>query len=110
MSMITTAGWERTGWWARRAGRRGDLDARWAAKGEDLFWHGYEIHISPTGFLVGEANPFAASVPLIRVPATPPATSDMEVVVVVGIAVAVAAVLICTCSVVVLRRRRRERG
>ncbi|MFF3672070.1 transposase [Microtetraspora malaysiensis] len=25
-----------------------DIDARWAAKGEDLFWNGYKVHISET--------------------------------------------------------------
>jgi transposase len=25
-----------------------DLDARWAAKGEDLYWNGYKVHISET--------------------------------------------------------------
>ncbi|WP_433425902.1 IS1182 family transposase [Microtetraspora malaysiensis] len=25
-----------------------DMDARWAAKGEDLFWNGYKVHISET--------------------------------------------------------------
>lgn len=25
-----------------------DLDTRWAAKGEDLFWNGYKVHISET--------------------------------------------------------------
>ena len=25
-----------------------DLDARWAAKGEDLFWNGYQVHICET--------------------------------------------------------------
>jgi hypothetical protein len=25
-----------------------DLDARWAAKGDDLFWNGYKVHISET--------------------------------------------------------------
>ncbi|MBS2554817.1 hypothetical protein KGQ19_49025, partial [Catenulispora sp. NL8] len=23
-----------------------DLDTRWAAKGDDLFWNGYKVHIS----------------------------------------------------------------
>jgi hypothetical protein len=25
-----------------------DLDARWAAKGEELFWHGYKMHLTET--------------------------------------------------------------
>jgi len=32
----------------RRISSPYDLDARWAAKGDDLFWNGYKVHISET--------------------------------------------------------------
>jgi transposase len=31
-----------------RIGSPYDPDARWAAKGEDLFWHGYKVHLTET--------------------------------------------------------------
>ncbi|WP_169806582.1 transposase [Microtetraspora malaysiensis] len=33
-----------------------DIDARWAAKGEDLFWHAYKVHISETCHTIADAK------------------------------------------------------
>lgn len=33
-----------------------DTDARWAAKGEDLYWNGYKVHVSETCHTEAEAE------------------------------------------------------
>ncbi|MFI9367015.1 transposase [Kitasatospora sp. NPDC053057] len=40
-----------------------DPDARWAAKGEDLFWMGYKIHLTETCHTPAEAEAEAGGVP-----------------------------------------------
>ncbi|MEV5414542.1 transposase [Thermopolyspora sp. NPDC052614] len=37
-----------------------DIDARWAAKGEDLYWNGYKVHISETCHTAAAAGAGAA--------------------------------------------------
>jgi hypothetical protein len=33
-----------------------DVDARWAAKGDDLFWNGYKLHVSETCHTTADTN------------------------------------------------------
>jgi transposase len=37
-----------------------DTDTRWAAKGEDLYWNGYKVHLSETCHTPGTADPDTA--------------------------------------------------
>ncbi|MEH0543959.1 transposase [Streptomyces sp. B21-105] len=51
-----------------------DPDARWAAKGEDLFWMGYKVHLTETCDTPAEATPLRDVPPYVERPWCRPET------------------------------------